>query len=51
MKHLRKLYDWFLGWAEKSLESKTLAEISFTEASFFPIPRDVLLILIDEKIF
>ena len=51
MKYLRKLYDWVLGWSEKPAGPKVLAEISFGEASFFPISLDVLLIPIDEKIF
>ena len=51
MKYLRKLYDWVLGWAKKPAVPKALAEILFTEASFFLIPLDVLLIPIDEKIF
>ena len=51
MKYLRKLYDWVLGCAEKPAGPKTHAEISFTEASFFPIPLDALLITLDEKIF
>tara|TARA_Y100000591_G_scaffold172692_1_gene149095 strand:- start:292 stop:447 length:156 start_codon:yes stop_codon:yes gene_type:complete len=51
MKNLRRLYDWFHGWAEKPSEPKVFAEISFSEASFFPIPTCVLLIQIYEKIF
>ena len=51
MKYLRILYDWVLCCAEKPLKPKALAEISFAEASFFPIPPDVLLVPIDEKIF
>tara|TARA_A100000164_G_C21856061_1_gene747590 strand:+ start:1099 stop:1260 length:162 start_codon:yes stop_codon:yes gene_type:complete len=51
MKCLRKLYDWVLGWAEKPAGPKVHFEILFAEASFFPIPLDVLLIPIDEKIF
>ena len=51
MKYLRKLYDWVLGWAKKPATPKALAEISFTEASFFLITQDVLLIPIDEKSF
>ena len=51
MKYLRKLYDLVLGWAEKQLGLKAFAEISFTEASFFLIPLNVLLFPIDEKIF
>ena len=44
MGFIRKLYDWVLSWANKSSEPKVLAGISFAEASFFPIPPDVLLI-------
>ena len=51
MKYLRKLFDWVLSWAEKPAGPKTHAEISFAEGSFFPIPLDILLIPIDEKIF
>ena len=51
MKYLRKSYDWVLGWAEKPAGPKAFAEILFAQASFFPIPMDVLLIPIDEKIF
>ena len=51
MKYLRMLYDWVLCWAEKLSGLKAFAEILFAEASFFPIPLDVLLIPIDEKIF
>ena len=41
---LRKIYDWTLSLAEKKSASAWLAGISFAEASFFPIPPDVLLI-------
>ena len=51
MKYLRILYYWVHCCAEKPSEPKTLAETSFAKASFFPIPKDVLLIPIDEKIF
>ena len=44
MTFIRKIYDWVLAWAEKPSGSKALAGISFAEASFFPIPPDVLLI-------
>ena len=44
MLFLRKLYDWVLSWADKPSGPKVLAGISFAEASFFPIPPDVLLI-------
>ena len=51
MKYLRILYHWVLCWAEKPSVPKALAEISFVKASFFPIPKDVFLIPIDERIF
>lgn len=51
MKYLRMLYYWVLCWAGRPSGPKDLAEISFAEASFFPIPKDVFLIPIDEKIF
>ena len=51
MKNLRKLYDWVLCWAEKTSGPKVLAEISFSEASFFPILPFVLLIPTDKKSF
>ena len=44
MSFVRKIYDWVLGWANRPSGSKALAGISFAEASFFPIPPDVLLI-------
>ena len=44
MKFIRKIYDWVLSWAYKPSGPKALGAISFCEASFFPIPPDVLLI-------
>ena len=44
MSFVRKIYDWVLGWANRPSGPKALAGISFAEASFFPIPPDVLLI-------
>jgi len=41
---LRRLYDWVLHWAETPYSSWALFLLSFAEASFFPIPPDVLLI-------
>lgn len=41
---LRKLYDWVIHWAETPYAVPALFLIAFTEASFFPIPPDVLLI-------
>ena len=41
---LRRAYDWMLSLAERKLSGLWLGLISFAEASFFPIPPDVLLI-------
>ncbi len=41
---IRKLYDWVLSWAETPYGAITLFILAFSEASFFPIPPDVLLI-------
>ena len=41
---LRKLYDWVLHWAETPYGPIALFILAFAEASFFPIPPDVLLI-------
>ncbi len=41
---LRRLYDWVLGWAETPYGPLALFLLAFCEASFFPIPPDVLLI-------
>ena len=41
---IRRLYDWTLSLAERRTAPAWLAGISFAEASFFPIPPDVLLI-------
>jgi membrane protein YqaA with SNARE-associated domain len=40
---LRKLYDWVFVQARKPYAEKALAVVSFAEASFFPIPPDVML--------
>ncbi len=39
---LRRLYDWVLSWAHKKYSSAALFVLSFAEASFFPVPPDVL---------
>ena len=44
MKHIKELYNWVLSWAEKPSGPTALGFISTAEASFFPIPPDVLLI-------
>ena len=41
---IRQIYDWTLSLAKKKTSSAWLAVLSFGEASFFPIPPDVLLI-------
>ena len=41
---IKKLYDWVLGLAQKPDGDISLGMLSFSEASFFPIPPDVLLI-------
>ena len=44
MKIVRRLYDWVLSWAETPYGVPALALLAFAEASFFPVPPDVLLI-------
>jgi len=41
---VRGMYDWVLHWAETPYGVPALALLTFAEASFFPIPPDVLLI-------
>lgn len=43
---LRRLYDWVLGWADRPGGVWALFGISFAEASFFPLPPDLLLLLL-----
>lgn len=43
MKFLRRLYDWVLHWAETPYGTPALFFLAVAEASFFPIPPDVLL--------
>lgn len=43
MHQVRRLYDWTLSWAETRFAVPALFVLSFMEASFFPIPPDVLL--------
>ncbi len=40
----RRLYDWVLSWADSSYGPAILFILAFSEASFFPIPPDILLI-------
>ena len=44
MNLIKYLYDWVLGWAHKPNGHRFLGILSFSEASVFPIPPDVLLI-------
>ncbi len=41
---IRRLYDWVLSWADTPYAMPALVIIAFAEASFFPIPPDVLLV-------
>ncbi|MGF1466034.1 MAG: YqaA family protein [Sandaracinaceae bacterium] len=41
---LRRLYHWTLAWAETPYALPALGVLSFIEASFFPIPPDILLL-------
>ncbi|GAB4535850.1 MAG: YqaA family protein [Thermodesulfovibrionia bacterium] len=44
MKHLKRLYDWVLHWAETPYAVPALFILALAESSFFPVPPDVLLI-------
>ncbi|NQV38469.1 MAG: DedA family protein [Candidatus Marinimicrobia bacterium] len=44
MKWIKRLYDWVLHWAHTRYGVAALVILSFAEASFFPIPPDLLLI-------
>ena len=44
MNWLKDLYDWVLNWSNSKWGAFALFALAFTEASFFPIPPDVLLI-------
>jgi membrane protein YqaA with SNARE-associated domain len=41
---MRRMYDWCIKWADTPYGVPMLFAISFAEASFFPIPPDVLLL-------
>ena len=43
---LRKIYNWVLHWADTPHGLVALFILSFSEASFFPVPPDVLLIVL-----
>lgn len=40
---IRRLYDWVLRWAEHRHAQWALFAMAFAEASFFPVPPDLLL--------
>lgn len=40
---VRRLYDWVLHWAHTPYGTPALGVLAFAEASFFPVPPDVLL--------
>ena len=40
----RSLYNWVLHWADSSVGTLALFVLAFAEASFFPIPPDILLL-------
>jgi membrane protein YqaA with SNARE-associated domain len=44
LRPVRRLYEWVLSWAETRHAGKAMALLAYTEAIFFPIPADVLLI-------
>ncbi len=44
MKIIRRLYDWVLHWADTPYGTPALFALAVAEASFFPVPPDVLLI-------
>ncbi len=46
MKYLKRLYKWVLHWAETPYGSPALFLLAFSEASFFPVPPDVLLMVL-----
>jgi membrane protein YqaA with SNARE-associated domain len=43
---LRRMYAWTAAWADRPSSAVALFLIAFAEASFFPIPPDVLLLAI-----
>lgn len=43
---LRRLYGWILHWAETPYGTWALFALAFCESSFFPVPPDVLLIIL-----
>lgn len=43
MKMFRRTYDWVLSWADTPYGMPALFLLAFAEATFFPVPPDVLL--------
>ena len=44
MNIIKRVYNWVLGWADSKWGAVALFVFAFTEASFFPVPPDILLI-------
>jgi membrane protein YqaA with SNARE-associated domain len=44
MRPMRRLYEWVLHWAETRYAGTALAAVAFSEAVWFPIPADPLLV-------
>jgi membrane protein YqaA with SNARE-associated domain len=44
MRPVRRLYEWTLHWAETKYAGTALAAVAFSEAVWFPVPADPLLI-------
>lgn len=40
---VRRLYEWVLGWGETRYAGTAMAVLAWSEAVFFPVPADVLL--------
>ena len=43
---IRRMYDWTRGWAKTPYGTWALFVVAFCEASFFPVPPDVLLLVL-----
>lgn len=41
---VRRLYEWVLSWAETRYAGVAMAMLAYTEAIFFPVPADLLLV-------
>ncbi|MCX7979393.1 MAG: VTT domain-containing protein [Bdellovibrionaceae bacterium] len=42
---VRRIYDWTIRWAEHRRSTQALSAVAFAESIFFPIPPDVLLLI------